>query len=111
MQSSAAWGVTGGSAVVVTYRMRSSKCKEEELDFIGPGLGLSGHRTRQPNGLAETTVATVLLITVQKYYRLLPMAVTLPGSIEPVIPTAEAAEAAGASLRDLARFRASHGLR
>ncbi len=39
------------------------------------------------------------------------MAVALPGSIEPVIPTAEAAEAAGASLRDLAGFRASHGLR
>ena len=39
------------------------------------------------------------------------MAVPLPGSIESVIPTAEAAEAAGASLRDLAGFRASHGLR
>lgn len=39
------------------------------------------------------------------------MAVALPSSIEPVIPTAEAAEAAGASLRDLASFRASHGLR
>jgi len=39
------------------------------------------------------------------------MAVALPGSIEPVIPTAEAAEAAGASLRDLAGFRASHCLR
>jgi hypothetical protein len=39
------------------------------------------------------------------------MAVALPSFIEPVIPTAEAAEAAGASLRDLARFRASHGLR
>ena len=39
------------------------------------------------------------------------MAVALPGSIEPVIPTAEAAAAAGASLRDLAGFRASHGLR
>jgi excisionase family DNA binding protein len=39
------------------------------------------------------------------------MAVALPSSIEPVIPTAEAAEAAGASLRDLAGFRASHGLR
>ena len=39
------------------------------------------------------------------------MAVALPSSIEPVVPTAEAAEAAGASLRDLARFRASHGLR
>jgi excisionase family DNA binding protein len=38
------------------------------------------------------------------------MAVALPGSIEPVVPTAEVAEAAGASLRDLARFRASHGL-
>ncbi|MFM7635082.1 MAG: helix-turn-helix domain-containing protein [Cyanobacteriota bacterium] len=37
------------------------------------------------------------------------MAVALPGSVEPVIPTAEAAEAAGASLRDLAGFRASHG--
>jgi hypothetical protein len=36
------------------------------------------------------------------------MAVALPSSIEPVIPTAEAAAAAGASLRDLARFRASH---
>ncbi len=39
------------------------------------------------------------------------MVVALPDSIEPVIPTAEAAAAAGASLRDLARFRASHGLR
>jgi excisionase family DNA binding protein len=39
------------------------------------------------------------------------MAVALPGSMEPVVPTVEAAEAAGASLRDLARFRASHGLR
>ena len=39
------------------------------------------------------------------------MAIALPSSIEPVIPTAEAAEAAGASLRDLAGFRASHGLR
>jgi hypothetical protein len=42
------------------------------------------------------------------------MAVALPSSIEPVIPTAEVAEvaeAAGASLRDLACFRASHGLR
>jgi excisionase family DNA binding protein len=39
------------------------------------------------------------------------MAVALPSSIEPVIPTAEAAEAAGASLRHLAGFRASHGLR
>ena len=38
------------------------------------------------------------------------MAVALPGSIEPVIPTAEAAEAAGASLRDLAGFRVGHGL-
>jgi excisionase family DNA binding protein len=42
---------------------------------------------------------------------LVSMAVALPGSIEPVIPTAEAAEAAGASLRDLAGLRASHGLR
>ena len=39
------------------------------------------------------------------------MAVALPGSVEPVIPTAETAEAAGASLRHLAGFRASHGLR
>ncbi len=39
------------------------------------------------------------------------MALALPSSIEPVVPTAEAAEAAGESLRDLARFRASHGLR
>ena len=39
------------------------------------------------------------------------MAVALPSSMEPVVPTVEAAEAAGASLRDLARFRASHGLR
>ncbi len=39
------------------------------------------------------------------------MAVALPSSIEPVIPTAEAAEAAEASLRDLARFRATYGLR
>lgn len=39
------------------------------------------------------------------------MAMALPSSIEPVVPTAEAAEAAGASLCDLARFRASHGLR
>jgi excisionase family DNA binding protein len=39
------------------------------------------------------------------------MAVALPGSMEPVIPTAEAAEAAGASLRDFACLRASHGLR
>jgi excisionase family DNA binding protein len=39
------------------------------------------------------------------------MAVALHGSMEPVIPTAEAAEAAGASLRDLACLRASHGLR
>lgn len=39
------------------------------------------------------------------------MAVALPtSSIEPVIPTAEAAEAAGASLRDLARLQVSHGL-
>ena len=44
-------------------------------------------------------------------YPLLPKAVALPGSIEPVVPTAEAAEAAGSSLRDLARFRATHGLR
>lgn len=42
---------------------------------------------------------------------LLSMARAFPGSIEPVIPTAEAAEAARASLRDLACFRASHGLR
>lgn len=34
-----------------------------------------------------------------------------PRSIEPVIPTAEAAEASGASLRDLAGFRASYGRR
>jgi len=39
------------------------------------------------------------------------MAVAFPRSIEPVIPTAAAAEAAGASLRDLASVRASHGLR
>ena len=39
------------------------------------------------------------------------MAVALPSSIEPVIPTAEAAEAAGASLRDLACLRAGQGLR
>jgi excisionase family DNA binding protein len=39
------------------------------------------------------------------------MAVALPSSMEPVVPTVEAAEAAGASLRDLARLRASHGLR
>jgi excisionase family DNA binding protein len=39
------------------------------------------------------------------------MAVALPGSLEPVIPTAEAAKAAEASLRDLARCRAAHGLR
>lgn len=39
------------------------------------------------------------------------MAVAHPSSIEPVIPTAEAAEAAEVSLRDLTRFRAIHGLR
>jgi len=39
------------------------------------------------------------------------MAVALPSSIEPVIPTAESAEAAGASLRDLACLRAGQGLR
>lgn len=39
------------------------------------------------------------------------MAVPLHGSIEPVIPSAEVAEAAATSLRDLAGFRASHGLR
>ena len=39
------------------------------------------------------------------------MAVGRPGSLEPVIPTAEVAEAAGASLRDLAGFRAGQGLR
>ncbi|MCP9915359.1 hypothetical protein [Cyanobium sp. ATX 6F1] len=39
------------------------------------------------------------------------MAVGLPSSGEPVVPSAEAAEAAGASLRDLARFRDTHGLR
>ena len=39
------------------------------------------------------------------------MAVALPSSIEPVIPTAEAVEAAAASLRELACFRAGHGLR
>jgi excisionase family DNA binding protein len=39
------------------------------------------------------------------------MAVTFPSSIQPVLPTAEAAEAANASLRDLTRFRATHGLR
>ena len=38
------------------------------------------------------------------------MVVALPSSLEPVIPTAEAAEAAGTSLRDLARFRATYGL-
>ena len=38
------------------------------------------------------------------------MAVALPSPVEPVIPTAEAVAAAGASLHDLARFRASHGL-
>jgi excisionase family DNA binding protein len=39
------------------------------------------------------------------------MAIALPGSIEPVVPTAEAAEAAQESLSVLDRFRASHGLR
>jgi len=39
------------------------------------------------------------------------MAVALPGSIEPVAPTAEVIEAAEASLRDLARVRDGHGLR
>jgi excisionase family DNA binding protein len=39
------------------------------------------------------------------------MAVALPNFMEPVVPTAEAAAAAGTSLRDLARFRATHGLR
>ena len=38
------------------------------------------------------------------------MGLALTTSAEPVVPTAEAVEAAGASLRDLARFRASHGL-
>jgi excisionase family DNA binding protein len=39
------------------------------------------------------------------------MAVALPGSIEPVAPSAEVMEAAEASLRDLARVRGAHGLR
>ncbi|MEA5413596.1 helix-turn-helix domain-containing protein [Synechococcus sp. BA-132 BA5] len=39
------------------------------------------------------------------------MAVALSSFMEPVVPTAEAIEAAGASLRDLARFRATNGLR
>ena len=39
------------------------------------------------------------------------MAVALPGSIEPVAPSAEVMEAAEASLRDLARFLGAHGLR
>lgn len=38
------------------------------------------------------------------------MASGLSGAIEPVIPSAEAAQAAGLSLRDLARVRAGHGL-
>ena len=39
------------------------------------------------------------------------MGLALTPSAEPVVPTAEAVEAAGASLRDLSRFRATHGLR
>jgi excisionase family DNA binding protein len=39
------------------------------------------------------------------------MAVALPSSIEPVIPTAEAAKAAEASLRDLSCLHTSLGLR
>ncbi len=50
-------------------------------------------------------------MTVQVAPPSLPMAVALPSSIEPLIPTAEVAAAAGASLRDLAGLRASHGLR
>jgi excisionase family DNA binding protein len=72
---------------------------------------MSRQRRRQPNTLAEAAVAAIISITVWVVCcPLLPMAVALPSSIEPVIPTAEAAAAAGASLRDLARFRATHGL-
>ena len=72
---------------------------------------MSRQRRRQPNTLAEAAVAAIISITVWVVCcPLLPMAVALTSSIEPVIPTAEAAAAAGASLRDLARFRASHGL-
>jgi excisionase family DNA binding protein len=39
------------------------------------------------------------------------MGVALSFPIEPVVPTAEAVEAAGTSLRDLSRFRATHGLK
>jgi hypothetical protein len=39
------------------------------------------------------------------------MDVALPGSIEPVAPSAEVMQAAEASLRDLARVRGAHGLR
>ena len=74
-------------------------------------MGMSRQRRRQPNTLAEAAVAAIISITVWVVCcPLLPMAVALTSSIEPVIPTAEAAAAAGASLRDLARFRATHGL-
>ena len=39
------------------------------------------------------------------------MAVALSSSLEPVVPTAEAAEAARESLRNLSRFRATHRMR
>ena len=60
--------------------------------------------------LAGAAFAAIISIAVRVATPSLPMAVALPSFIGPVIPTAEAAEAAGASLRDLAGFRASHAL-
>ena len=53
---------------------------------------MSRQRRRQPNTLAEAAVAAIISITVWVVCcPLLPMAVALTSSIEPVIPTAEAA--------------------
>ena len=77
--------------------------------ILPAGMRCSISRSAHP--LADAADTAIISITVRVAPPPLPMAIALPGFIEPVIPTAEAAEAAGASLRDLAGFRASHGLR
>ena len=67
---------------------------------------------RRPIPLTDNAVAAIISIPIREAFSSSsPWPLLSPGSIQPVIPTAEAAEAAGASLRDLAGFRASHGLR